>query len=390
MAIPLSYNFRNLLVRRLSTLSASLGIGLVVAVFILVLALALGFAHALRTAGLSENAIILRKGSNAEISSFMLQEQVDSIAVRHEIEKDERGQPLVVQELVTLVVMPRKADGAPAQVVIRGTSEMALGIRSQVRIADGGRMFRPGLPEIVVGRALSKRIRNLALGETVNFRRQDWKVVGIFETGGSGFESEIWCDVTLMQAAFQREGTYNSLTLRMAEPSRFKELKDIIESDPKYENEIKTEAEYYADQSETLSRFIGILGTLITIIMSAGAIFGAMNTMYAAVGTRSREIATLRALGFSRGSILVSFLLESIIISILGGILGCLASLPINGITTSTINWDTFSELAFAFRITPKVLCAGMAFAIIMGAAGGLLPALRAARLSITQGLRQI
>ena len=390
MRIPISYNLRNLMVRRFSTLSAALGIGLVVTIFILVLALAYGFSYALKTAGSPDNAIVLRKGSNAEVASGIEREDVDSLSVRPEIAKDEKAGPLVVQDMVVLVVLRRRADDAPAQVVIRGTTEMAPLVHPNLKIVEGGRMFRPGLPEVVVGRALSERVKNLRLGETVELKRRDWKVVGIFDTGGTGFESEIWGDVNLMQAAFKREGVYQSVTFRMADPAKFPELKASLEADPKYEVDVKREAEYYAEQAGTLSTFIGILGTLITIIMSVGAVFGAMNTMYAAVGSRSREIATLRALGFRRRSILASFLIESLVLAALGGVLGCLFSLPLNGITTSTINWDTFSELAFAFRVTPEILCGGFAFAIIMGMVGGFLPALRAARLPITTGLRQI
>jgi len=390
MAVPLSYNLRNLLVRRLSTLSAALGIGLVVTVFILVLAMASGFAFAVRTAGSPDNAIAIRKGSTAEVSSGIEREKVESIEVRPEIALDEGGQPLAAAEVVLLVVMPRKIDDAPAQVVLRGTGENALRIRPKARIGAGGRMFRPGLPEIIVGKALSERVKNLELGSTVQIQRRDWKVVGIFDTGGTGFESEIWGDAGLFQATFNRVGIYQSITFRMADPARFEDLRKSIEGDPKYQVDLKTEVQYYADQSETLSTFIGILGTLITIIMSVGAVFGAMNTMYAAVGSRSREIATLRALGFNRRSVLASFLVESVLLAALGGVLGCLFSIPLNGLTTSTINWDTFSELIFAFQVTPGILAAGFAFALIMGALGGLFPALRAARLAITAGLRQV
>jgi putative ABC transport system permease protein len=389
VSVPLSYNLRNLAVRRLSTLSAAVGIGLVVAVFILVLALAFGFAYALQTAGSPLNAIVIRGGATAEVQSGIERDDAEGLAIRPEIAKDEEGHPIVVSDVVVLIVMPRKMDGAAAQVLIRGTGENAVKVHEGVRFVEGGRMFRPGLPELVVGKALSERIRGLQCGSTVTFKRREWKVVGIFETGGTGFESEIWADVGLVQSVFNREGVYQSVTFRMADPRRFQELKAAIESDPKYEVEVRTEAQYYSEQAGTLSTFIGILGTLITIIMSVGAVFGAMNTMYAAVGSRSREIATLRALGFGRLAILVSFLIESVVLAAMGGVLGCLFALPLNGLTTSTINWDTFSELAFAFRVTPEILGAGFLFAIVMGAVGGLLPALRAARTPIILALRQ-
>ncbi len=390
MAIPLSYNLRNLLARRFSTLSAALGIGLVVTVFILVLAMAHGFSWAVRTTGSPENAIALRKGAPNELTSQIEKDQADSIAVRPEIARDEKGVPILVKEVMVLVVMPRKADGGPAQVVIRGTSESALRVRPTVRIGEGSRMFRPGLPEVLVGRALSARVKDLDLGGTVRFKERDWRVVGIFDTGGSGFESEIWGDADLIQSVFNREGIYQSLSFRLAGPVDLEALNTSIKDDPKYKAELRRESQYYADQTVMLSTFIGILGTLITIIMGVGAVFGAMNTMYAAVGSRAREIATLRALGFGRRSVLASFLGESLVISALGGLLGCLFSLPLNGLTTSTVNWDTFSELAFAFRVTPEILAAGFTFAVVMGTVGGLLPALRAARLPITTGLRQV
>jgi putative ABC transport system permease protein len=389
VAIPFSYNVRNLIVRRVSTVATAIGIGLVVAIFILVLALAHGFAYAVQTAGSDRNAIVLRKGATAEITSGVLRDEAQSLAVRPEIARDEQGRPLVVPEVVVLVVLPRK-DDAKANVVVRGTGDNVLGVRPTAKLSAGGRMFRPGLPEIVVGRALSERMKNLALGDTIIFAKRDWSVVGIFDTGGTGFESEIWADVEQVQAAFRREAVFQSLTFRMADPSGLGALQAEIESDPKYQVQLKTEADYYSEQAGATSTMIGILGTLVTLIMSVGAVVGAMNTMYAAVGSRGREIATLRSLGFRRRSVLASFMAESLLLAAAGGILGCLFALPINGISTGTTNWDTFSELSFAFRVTPRILAAGIAFSLFMGIAGGLLPAVRAARLPITVGLRQI
>jgi putative ABC transport system permease protein len=387
MRIPLAYNLRNLAVRRTSTAAAAVGIALVVTIFILVLAMAAGFTWAVRTAGSAENVIVLRKGSYSEISSGIQTENADSIGARSEIARGPDDAPLLAKEVVLLVILP-KADGSPAQVLVRGTQPRALDVRRQARLLQG-RMFTPGLPEIVVGKTLASRMKGLALDGTVTFKQQAWKVVGIFDTGSSGFESEIWGDASVLQSAFHRQGVFQSLTFRLARPEVFKALKSELEADPKYEAKVQTEAEYYADQAGTLSTFIHILGTLVTVIMAVGAVFGAMNTMYAAVGSRTREIATLRALGFGRAAILVSFLIESLVLAALGGLLGCLLSLPLNGFTTSTINWDTFSELAFAFRVTPDILAGGMVFALVMGVLGGLFPALRAARMPIVSGLRQ-
>jgi putative ABC transport system permease protein len=251
-------------------------------------------------------------------------------------------------------------------------------------------MFRSGMAEVVVGRSMAGRIKGMTLGGSIRFEQRDWTVVGIFETGGNGFESEVWGDMSVLQTVFaDREGVFQSLTFRLADPSGFTALKKEIEKDPKYKVKLQVESQYYKDQSGMLSDMIAIMGTLITIIMAAGAMFGAMNTMYAAVGTRAREIATLRALGFGRFSILASFLFEALVLSAIGGVIGCLLVLPLNGVTTSAMNWDTFSELAFAFRVTPGLLLAGVIFALVLGLLGGLLPALRAARLPITTGLRQ-
>jgi putative ABC transport system permease protein len=389
MRIPLSYNLRNLHVRRASTAASAAGIALVVAVFVLVLSLAQGFAWALRTAGSPENAIVLRKGSVAELTSGILRETAASIAVRPEIAEGPDGSPAVVREVVVLAVLPRRGDGSPSQVLIRGTQEAALAVRPQVRLIEG-RMFRPGLPELIVGRSLSRRMEGLDLGGSIGLKGRRWTVVGVFETGRSGFESEVWADCDVLQSAFNRESVYQSITFRMAEPQKFEALRTAIEGDPRYQAKVLTEARYYEEQAGTLSTFIEILGTLITVIMSVGAVFGAMNTMYAAVGSRAREIAMLRSLGFTRRAVLASFLIESLILSAIGGILGCLLALPLNGLSTGTINWDTFSELAFAFRITPGTFARGILFALIMGAVGGLFPALRAARLPVVTGLRQV
>lgn len=388
MAIPFSYNFRNLLVRRISTLTAAVGVALVVMVFIMVLALRQGFLHTVKTTGSPQNVIVLRKGANAEVQSGILREEAQTMAVRPEIARGSSGRPLFVAEMIVLVVLPRKGDGAPANVVVRGTSPEALDLRSVVRITEGT-MFRQGLAEIMVGRALSKRMKDMGLGDTLTFRKRQWKVVGIFEAEGTGFESEIWGDASILQAAFQREEGYQSLTFRMQDPAGFPPLKAELESDPKFQLELKTEDDYYSRQGDGMAGMISILGGMVTIIMAVGAVVGAMNTMYAAVGSRAREVATMRALGFGRFAILLSFQAESLILSAMGGVLGMLISLPIHGMTTGTTNWDTFSELSFAFRLTPEILLGGFAFALIMGVLGGLLPSFRAARLPIVTGLRQ-
>jgi len=387
MAIPLQYNLRNLFVRRLSTTVTIVGIALVVSVFVAVLALAQGFQTALADNGLPNNAVVLRVPGNDELSSSISREWANIISTQPEVAKDANGRPMYVTEQVVIVNLERKSTGGISNIVTRGTEPEALALRPRVKVVEG-RMFTPGTDEVIVGRILSQRFRGCGLGDRVNFGGRKWEVVGIFDAGGTSFESEIWGDADVMGPAFDRE-TYQSVTFRLGDPSYLPAVRKRLEGDRRLQVVVKRESDYYADQSQSLATTIRILGTFVTIVMAFGAVFGALNTMYAAVSARRREIGTLLALGFPRGSVLLSFVIESVLLSLLGGLLGCLLSLPVNGVSTGTTNWTTFSEVAFRITIAPEMFVGGMIFAVVMGLVGGFFPALNAARGEIAETVRR-
>lgn len=387
MALPLSYNIKNLRVRWTVTLLAVLGIALVVAVFIILVAMSSGFRLALRSTGSSENAIVIQRGAQAELTSGFSREEANRILVDHRVARDADRRPLASPEIVVVGVLTRKDDRADVNVTIRGVTMMAFKVRSVVKVTEG-RAFQPGLYEIVVGRKLHDRMQGVAIGESLRLQRRDWKVVGVFDADGSGFESEIWGDVDVMSPAFNRGGGYQSLTLRLADPTTLTAFNQELKNNPQIRVEMKQEQAFYEEQSQGIATGILALAAFVGLVMGVGAVFGAMNTMYAIVSARTREIGTLRALGFHRQSVLISFILESILLALAGGLVGCLLALPINGFTTAT-GGANFSEVAFAFRVTTTALGIGMAFALAMGVVGGLLPAFRAARLPITTALRE-
>jgi ABC-type lipoprotein release transport system permease subunit len=388
MRIPLVYNLRNLQVRWVSSMMAALGIGLVVMVFVIILALARGFQRALVETGSPDNVIVLRQGSVSEITSYITRDVEAAIRAWPGIARGPEGRPLSTADLVVVINHPRKGgkSGSHTNVTVRGVAPSVLDVRTDVRIAEG-RMFTPGLDEIVVGRSISGRMANLELGDTVSFARRDWKVVGLIDAGGSAFESEIWGDVEQFLPLFQRDG-FQSVTFRLADPGAFEAAKTALESDPRLKVEVRRESEYYAGQSRELVRVIQSLGVFLTVIMSIGAISGALNTMYATVAARTREIGTLLALGFRPGRIVLSFVIESVLLSAAGGLIGLFLSAPIHGQTTGTMNWGSFSEMSFDFRVTPAILAAGMIFAILMGLIGGYWPARKAARQPIATSIR--
>lgn len=387
MALPLSYNLKNLRVRWTVTLLAILGIALVVAVFIILFAMSAGFQMALRSTGSIENGIVIQRDAQGELTSGFSREEANRIAVDDRVARDAQRRPLASPEMVVVGVLTRKADDADVNVTIRGVTPMAFKVRSVVEIAEG-RAFQPGLYEIIVGRKLHDRMRNAAIGDSIRLQKRDWKIVGVFDADGSGFESEIWGDVEVMAPAFSRAGGYQSLTVRLADRTTLESFNNQLVNDPKLRVEMKEERRFYDDQSKDIAGGILALASFVGVVMGIGAIFGAMNTMYAIVSARTREVGTLRALGFRRGSILVSFVIEAVMLALAGGLVGCLLALPVNGFTTAT-GGANFSEVAFAFRITPMALGIGMLFALAMGLLGGLLPALRAARLPITTALRE-
>ena len=387
MAIPISYNVRNVLQRPVSTLTTAIGVGLTVAIFIGALSLVSGFRAAMLTTGSPANAIALRKGADSEISSGINRDGANILRAIPDVAAGPDGRPLVSAELVVVTNKERLGQKGSSNVTVRGVDAGSLTLRDRVKIVEG-RMFTPGTDEVIAGSRIARRFANCAVGDRIRFGQREFTVVGHFSAAGSAFESEIWGDNPVLMPALQRDDVFQSLTFRMHDPARFAALKKELEADPRLQIQLKRESEFYDEQSGLLSRAILPLGIFITIIMAVGAVFGAMNTMYAAVGSRTREIATLLVLGFSPFAIMVSFVFESVFLALIGGLIGCLIALPINGITTSTTNFQSFSEVAFAFRITPAALATGMIFAAAMGLVGGFLPALRAARQTIASSLR--
>ncbi len=331
---------------------------------------------------------MLRKSSTAETTSAVLRSDVPLVETLPQVARGSDGRPLASPELVTIIALPRQTDNQPANVPVRGVGPRAFEVRDTLTFVEG-RRFTPGTREINVGRLAVGRFKGLALGSDVKFGAQTWKVAGIFTAADASFESEIWGDVDLMMPAFQRNG-YQSMTVKLADPSMFDSFKAAIEGDPRLYLEPQREQDYYAEQSRAMTTVIRVFGTFVTLILSIGAVFGAMNTMYAAVAYRTREIGTLRALGFSRLRIVAAFLVESVALALVGGLLGCILALPVHGLSTGTTNFSSFSEVAFKFRITPTLLVVGLVFSALMGAVGGLLPALRAARIPVARALREI
>jgi putative ABC transport system permease protein len=388
MAIPLNYNLNSLRVRWSSTVVAVLGIAGTVGVFVAMLALAKGFKMTLVASGSPSNALLLRGGATSEMSSAVSLDQVRIIEDAPGVARDSSG-PLVSPEVVVIAPFPLKSNGADANVQVRGVSPKALTVRN-IKVVSG-RLFQPGLDELVVGRNVARTYAGFDLGNTVRFGGGTWKVVGVFDAGGSAFDSEVWCDADVLRGVYKRpQNNFQAVTVRLTSPEAFDHFKDALTSDPRLTLDVEREIEYYDKQSQALTRLITVLGTLVALVMGVGAVFGALNTMYSAVAERSREIATMRALGFGAGSVVTSFVFEALCIAFVGGLIGCLGVLPLNGMTTGAMNWQTFSHLAFAFRVTPPLLVGGIIFALIMGVAGGVPPAVRAARARIAVALREL
>jgi putative ABC transport system permease protein len=321
-------------------------------------------------------------------SSVML-EQVRVVEDAPGVERGEAG-PLVSPEVVVIASFPLKGRGVDGNAQVRGVSLKALTVRPTVKIV-AGRAFQAGLSELLVGRNVAASYEGLELGKTVRFGGGTWTVVGVFDSGGTAYDSELWCDFSVLRQVYQRPlNMFQSATVRLTSPDALTSFKDALTSDPRVTVQIDREIDYYAKQSRQLTTLITVLGSIIAVVMGIGAVFGALNTMYSAVSERTREIATLRALGFGSGSVVVSFVVESLCIALVGGLLGCVVVLPLNGLTTGTINWQTFSHLAFAFRVTPGLLAMGLAFALLMGLIGGVPPAVRAARAQIAFALREL
>lgn len=387
MALPLNYTVRNLRVRWKVSLLAVLGIGLVVIVLVALLSMASGFQTALRSTGSEQNAIVVQQGATAELSSGISSENADLISVDPRVARSPDGAPLASPELVTIMALQRRDGGALANVTVRGVTPRAFEVRNGITIVEG-RAFKPGLYEIIAGKRSQERMRGLELGSTISLMRREFRVVGVFTADGSAFESEVWGDLNAMASAFNRAGTHNSLTVRLADPGTLESFNRDIKANPRLQLEAKQERTYYENQAGSFARFLLGLAIFVSIVMGIGALFGAMNTMYAIVAARTREIATLRALGFSRLSILAAFVMESLFLALVGALLGCAIAFAFNGVRTATFG-PNMSEVSFAFRITLLDLAAGLAFSVITGVLGGALPALRAARLPIASALRE-
>lgn len=387
MRIPIIYNLLSLKERWTSTIVAVLGIAGTVGVFIAMLSLARGFRASLVSSGSQDNAIIMRADANTEIGSAI---DLDSVKIIQDAPgvARVRGLPLVTAEVVVVGTFPLRATGSDANAQIRGVSSNVFDIRKNISIAEG-RMFTPGLPELLVGKNASSTYKNLRLGDRVDFGGGHWVIVGVFDAKGSSFDSEIWCDSRMLAQMYkQPDNIFQSATVHLASAVAFKQFKDAIGADPRLKVSVRREIDYYSDQSKVLTILITVLGGVLAAIMAIGAVLGALNTMYSTVSDRGREIATIRALGFTGGSVLASFLVEALVTAFIGGIIGCLAVLPLNGLTTGTMNWQTFSRLAFAFKVTPDLLVRGIVFALVMGVLGGITPAIRAATRPVAPALR--
>jgi ABC-type antimicrobial peptide transport system permease subunit len=388
MGLPISYSFRNLWTRRLTTVLTASGMALVVFVFAAILMLAEGLRKTLVETGSYDNVVVIRKGSNSEVMSGVTRYQASIIETQPEAAIGAEGEALLAKEMVVLITLPKKGTNASSNVVIRGIGTSSLALRPQVRLVEG-RMPKPGLSEIITGRSIAERFKGSGIGEILRFGMRDWRVVGIFDAGNSGFNSEIWGDADQLMQAFRRT-VYSSVIFKVRDTSEFERVKKRIESDPRLTVEAKRENRFYAEQSERMANFLRILGTTLTIIFSLGAIIGAMITMYSAVATRTGEIGTMRALGFKKISILGAFMVEALLLGLIGGCLGLFLASFLQLLTISTMNFQTFSELAFSFTLTFDIFWKGLGFSLVMGFVGGVLPAVRASRMNIVDSLRAV
>jgi ABC-type lipoprotein release transport system permease subunit len=386
MPIPLSYSYRNLLARRLTTALTAAGMALVIFVFSAVLMLAEGLRRTLVATGSYDNAVVLRAGSETEVQSSIDRTQAGIIGAQPEIALDMEGRKMVADEAIILVNLTKRETKTPANVILRGVQPSSLPLRREVKLA-AGRFPRPGSTEIMAGMQIARRFEGAGLGETLRFAMRTWQVVGVFDAGNTGFSSEIWGDVEQLLQAFRRNA-FSSVVFRLQDPGAFLTVKSRLEGDPRLPVQVLREVDMYEAQSRRLATFIRLLGLVLTGIFSVGAVLGAMVTMYAAVGARTAEIGTMRALGFQRRHILAAFLLESMLMGLLGWILGLLPASLLNFITLSTINWSSFAELSFKFTLTPGIMARSLIFGVGMGLLGGLLPAIKAARLPLLEALR--
>ncbi|TAG77915.1 MAG: FtsX-like permease family protein [Burkholderiales bacterium] len=386
MKIPFTYIARNLWTRRLTTALTASGMALVVFVFAAVLMLDAGLKKTLVGTGSWDNAILLRQGAQTEIQSGVSRDQAALIETLTEVARDAQGRPLSSKEIVVLIGAPKKGDTKPQNVIVRGLAPVGIDLRPQVKIQEG-RWFQPGASEIVVGKSVNAGFANMAVGDTIRFAARDWRIVGVFDGQSSGFDSEAWGDVEQLGQAFRRVA-YSSMVVKLVDDDALSRLQKAIEGDVRLKLDVKAEPAFYEEQSKALSTFLSILGLTLSIIFSIGAVIGAAITMYSSVASRIGEIGTLRALGFRRASILVAFLGESLLLALVGGLIGLIAASFLQLFTVSTLNFASFSQLAFGFYLTPAIVIQSLIFAIGMGFIGGFLPSFKAARMEIVDSLR--
>ncbi len=384
--IPFSYTLRNLWTRKLTTVLTAGGMALVVFVFAAVQMLDTGLRQALIATGQPDNVHVTRRAAGAEISSVIDRSQAGIIEVQPEIAIGPGGVRLASKEVVVLITLPKAGTGVATNVTTRGVGERGFDLRPQLRIVEG-RRFRPGAAEVIVGASIASRFEGAAVGSVLRFGGREWRVVGLFEAKGSAYDSELWADAEQLQQSFRRNA-WSVVVARMADPAALPALKARLEGDPRLTLDVRYEREFFEDQSKALSNFISYLGLTLSVIFSVGAMIGATITMYAAVANRTGEIGTLRALGFRRTSILATFLLEAVLLGVVGGIVGVSLASLMQLVHISTLNWQSFSELAFSFTLTPRIVATSLVFAVVMGLVGGFLPAVRASRLGIVDALR--
>jgi putative ABC transport system permease protein len=375
--------------RRGSVAAAVFGIAGVVAVLVGVLSIAAGFRRAMEVSGSDDAAIVLRSGADSEMVSGLSRENTRIIADAPGVARTPEG-PLASAELFVIINIPRRSTGFDVNVPLRGVERAAFRVHGQVQIVQG-RTFEPGRNEVIVGTGAAREFAGLEVGGTIQVGRRAWPVVGIFTAGGATAESEIWTDAPVLQAAYNRGDSFQSVQVRLVSPAAFTAFKDALTSDPRLNVKVMRQTDYYADQSTTLTKLITTLGYLVAALMAVGAVFGALNTMYSSVSARTREIATLRALGFGGGAVVVSVMLESVALALVGGAGGAaVAYVVFNGVRAATMNWQSFSEITFAFAVTPQLLVQGIIWATLIGLIGGLLPAIRAARQPVAAALREL
>ncbi|HSU53461.1 MAG TPA: ABC transporter permease [Candidatus Dormibacteraeota bacterium] len=382
-------NLRSIPERKGAVLAAAVGIAGVVGVFVGVLSIAEGFRAAMKVNGAPDVAIVLRHGADTEMTSGLTREDTRLISDAPGIARNAEG-PLASPELFVIINLPKRSTGTDANVPFRGTGLAGIPVRGDVKIIEG-RAWQPGRNEIVAGAGAARAFAGLDVGRKLRIGQTDWEVVGIFSGGGGAAESELWTDAAVLQPAYHRGDTFQSVYVKLTSPAAFDQFADSLTTNPQLKVKVVKEAEFLADQSLMLTKFIQTIGFFIAGMMALGAVFGALNTMYSAVSARTREIATLRALGFGAGPVVLSILLESLGMALVGGAVGAAAAyLAFNDFKTSTINWQTFSQIAFAFRVTPTLLVHGVLWAVFIGLVGGLFPAIRAARLPIAAALREL